>query len=126
MYGCLLLLGVSLLAIFGCWLWSRYWNGDMGPITIGIIFAIVALVSLIGGIVSPIIAKQEMTEFNYTKQMVVETVDRGNNEQNYAVTNTVIEMNKWLADARASKDFYGIFSSYYLLDLSSIDPIIIN
>jgi hypothetical protein len=126
LYGCLLLLIISLLTMLGCWLWNRYWNGDMGPITLGIIFAIVAFISLIAAIVNPIVAKQEVTEFNYTKQMVIETVDKGSNEQNYAVTNTVIEMNKWLADARASKDFYGIFSAYYLLDLDSIDPIIIN
>ena len=77
----------------------------------GIVLVLVLTVILI---VSPILAKQHIREFEYTKEMVIESVSAGTDLQNAAVTSSIIEMNQWLSETKAQRDVLGNWSVYSL------------
>ena len=77
----------------------------------GIVLVLVLTVILI---VSPILAKQHIREFEYTKEMLIESVSAGTDLQNAAVTSSIIEMNQWLSETKAQRDVLGNWSVYSL------------
>lgn len=72
---------------------------------------------------APIEAKQEYLEFENTRIIVQQAYESGTASDNLSITNTVISANKWLAQAKANKQVYGIFSKYYFIDFEKIEPI---
>ena len=96
-------------------------EGSGGGITV---ITIVALIILIGlAITLPLQAKQEYETYISTQEMVEEIYDEDSTLENAGLTNKIIELNNWLTKARASKEVYGNWSMYYLLDLESLDYI---
>lgn len=89
------------------------------------IFGVASVATLIVSIALPIKAKQETAEFIINKEQVEQVVSSGDSWENAMVTNTVIEMNKWLAQAKASKRSFGWFSMYVYEDVESLEPIVI-
>ncbi len=71
----------------------------------------------------PIIAKQEYEEFINTKEIVETLYDENNTLENAGLTSTVIELNNWLASAKASKVTWGNWSMYCYLDLDNLEYI---
>lgn len=96
-------------------------EGSGGFITI---FTGAILVILIGlAIFLPLHAKQEYATYISTQEMVEEIYDEDSTLENAGLTNKIIELNNWLTKARASKEVYGDWSMYYLLDLENLDYI---
>ena len=87
------------------------------------ICGLIALIMLIACLCVPIGVKREIAEFNYNKQFVELAIENGNELENIAITQTVIEQNKWLAEAKADIETYGCFSQYYNSGIENIDPI---
>lgn len=69
----------------------------------------------------PIEKKAELKEFNNAKVMVQEICDNGNIVDSFNAATTAQKYNSWLAKAKASKETYGVFSSYYCLDLENTE-----
>ena len=92
-------------------------------IAITIISAICFIVFLIVSITFPLNAQKEYTEFLEQKALIEETIKSGEEYDNVAINQSIIEANKWLSAAKADKKTYGCFSDYYNIDLESIEPI---
>lgn len=91
------------------------------------VIAAIALVVLIPvSIFVPMEARREVNYFIVQKEYVEMAVNNGEGLENIAITQTIIEQNKWLANAKASKATYGTFSRYYAVDLDSLEPITIR
>ena len=92
-----------------------------------IVAMIVGLGLLVCLLVCPIeycTAKDKYATFIETQELVRVVYDGEYNEYENAGLNTkVVELNKWLAEARASKKNWGICSAYYSFDLDSLDYI---
>jgi hypothetical protein len=78
---------------------------------------------LIPSIFSPIKAKKEYQTYIIQKEFVEEAYSNGTELDNIAMTQTIIEMNDWLINAKVNKKFYGNWSKYYNLDIDSLEPI---
>lgn len=96
----------------------------------GIILVILAVFAVLFFVLStcaaisfPIQAKQRYLEFENTRIILQQAYENGTASDNLAITNTVINANKWLAQAKANKQTYGIFSKYYFIDFEKIEPI---
>lgn len=95
-------------------IWSAVDECAVAPmpiLAIGIALVTVLTIILIA---NPILAKQNIKEFEYTKEMVIESVSAGTDLQNAAVTSSIIEMNQWLSETKAQRDVLGNWSVYSL------------
>jgi RsiW-degrading membrane proteinase PrsW (M82 family) len=68
-------------------------------------------------------SKQECLAFEETKSMLVSSVDNTKNLENAGITSTIVEQNKWLANAKASVREYGVWSFYYNLGVEEMEYI---
>ena len=93
---------------------------------ISILMAIAVMVLIPLSIFEPLSAQREANYFISQKEYVEMAVNNGEGLENIAITQTIIEQNKWLANAKASKATYGNFSRYYNVDLDSLDPITVR
>jgi len=93
---------------------------------ISILMAIVVMTLIPLSIFLPLNAQREANYFISQKEYVEMAVNNGEGLENIAITQTIIEQNKWLANAKASKATYGSFSRYYNVDLDSLDPITVR
>jgi hypothetical protein len=91
-----------------------------------IISGVLTGVSLLIGLINPVVAKKEISEFNIQKEYIQMAVINGNDLENIAITQMIIEQNTWLADAKASLETFGAFSRYYGTDLEDLEPIVIE
>lgn len=98
------------------------WIGWCTAIAAGFI----SFVLLLCSIFCPLTARREANYFMAQKEYVELAVENGKNLENIAITQTIIDQNKWLANAKASKATYGCFSKYHGVDLDSLEPIVIN
>ena len=55
--------------------------------------------------------------------MATEIVVESNDYQSIGIAGKVIEYNMWLADAKASKETWGVWSAYVYEDLDELDYI---
>ena len=91
---------------------------------IGIILLVVAFLIMFFAITIPIGSRQEVAYWKNFVEMVGVTLDSTNNEYETAgIAGKIIEYNSWLTKARTSQEFYGIWSSYYGIDLSQLEYI---
>lgn len=54
-------------------------------------------------------------------QMIEQVIESSGDLENAGISNAIIEYNSWLAEAKTSKARYGIWSSYYYVDISGMD-----
>ena len=87
-------------------------------------FFIIAFVMIFPAIVYPIRAKAEIQEHLENKALIEQVIASGNDYDNIAISQKIIDYNAWLAEAKASKKIYGNFSRFYYEDLESIQPIL--
>lgn len=116
------------IVIWACVYCSRTANFDtLGSVSIFISFlaGIVFVVMLAISIALPLQAKKEYNEFIETQTMVEQVYNGGEytDLENAGLNNAIIEVNKWLTNARASVKQFGNWSMYYALDLDSLDYI---
>ena len=83
------------------------------PLSIGVCFAIAA----------PITAHSEVIKYKEKCEMIQEVVLNGNEYENISITQTIIEQNSWLSEAKADKKMFGIFSMYLFEDIDSLEYI---
>ena len=95
------------------------------PISLAIsgIMLIGFVVSLAVAITNPLAAKKEYSEYIRTYELVEDIYDSNQTIENVGLTNKVIELNQWLASARADKETYGNWSIYYAIDLDNLEYI---
>jgi hypothetical protein len=67
--------------------------------------------------------KKQIEEFKYQKEIIEEAVENGTDLENVSITQTIIEQNSWLAQAKADVDAFGIASFYYGLGVEDLEPI---
>lgn len=107
-----------------------WWWGDIDVELVGIIITVLSgiifLVFTLIAIIFPLNGKREYEAFLENRVIIEEVIDDSNGLENAGINNLIIETNKWLAEAKANKKVYGIFSSYYGLPIEEIEPIKIN
>ena len=104
--------------------YSVCWYGLM--VTCWILHAVIGIATfiiLLCAIFNPMCAKNEYNKFQAQKVIIEQTIENGTDLENISISQTIIEYNNWIASAKASKKTYGIFSSYYYLDLDKLQPI---
>ena len=127
-------IGLAALIVIGAVLWivGCYGNGMSSVYveTVGIFIcvfsALLEIIVFIPTLTLFINAKQKIREFHYIKEYVVEVVTNGDSLENIAISNTIIEKNQWLAEAKASVDSWGVWSHYYFTDVMELEPITIK
>ena len=67
--------------------------------------------------------KKQIEEFKYQKEIIEEAVENGTDLENISITQTIIEQNSWLVQAKADVDAFGIASFYYGLGVEDLEPI---
>ena len=100
-----------------------YSNYDELCLGIGATFAVIFIICLFPAILVPIEAKKRVQSFFEQQQIIEEVIDASEELDNISITQTIIEMNKWLADAKASVKTYGCFSPYWHKGVENLEPI---
>lgn len=93
---------------------------------VSIVAGVASFILLLVSIFVPITARAEVNYFIAQKEYVELAVENGSDLENIAITQTIIEQNTWLSQAKASKCTYGVFSRYYGVDLDVCEPIVIK
>ena len=86
---------------------------------------IVLILSLVSWLV-PFQARKDVAYFEQQKEYVEFAVKNGSVLENFAITQTIIEQNEWLAHAKASIKTHGVFSKYIGTGVEDMEPIIIK
>ena len=68
-------------------------------------------------------AEEEYEQFLATQDVFEQVYVAENELENIKLTETIIEMNHWLVEAKASKKTYGCLSRYYYLNVEDLEPI---
>ena len=91
----------------------KIYAGIYNDYEIGIlIFGLCTLCLLIPLIMAPLEVKKEVNTFKRYQELVEVSYSETETELNFAMNIQVIELNTWLAEARATEETYGIFSFY--------------
>ena len=110
-----------------CDLRNTYDESEYIGWTIVILAGIASFVFLLCSIFVPLTGKREANYFMAQKEYVELAVENGKDLENIAITQTIIDQNRWLANAKASKATYGCFSKYYAVDfLDDLEPIVVE
>lgn len=107
--------------------WYKHWSNSES--LRGTIFAIISLILVIFLLISilvPLYARDEAMYWTEFAPMAQSVIDNADTAQSVAIAGDIIEYNKWLADAKASKKTYGCWSGYYFINLSSLNYITVN
>lgn len=87
------------------------------------VFGVFTTFFLAWSIGTPISVEREYKIFENKREIVEQAYLSGTAFDNISITATIIEANTWLAEVKADKEMFGIWSNYYYLDLEDIDPI---
>lgn len=99
-------------------------DGDLiAPFVIGLILLIAAFILIFVAIFVPIEAAREVVYWSEFAPMVENTMLGSDSLQDIGITEKIVEYNSWLAKARSSQEIYKNFSSYYGIDLSTLEYI---
>ena len=82
-----------------------------------------ALTFAVCGVATLKVAEEEYEQFLATQDVFEQVYVAENELENIKLTETIIEMNHWLVEAKASKKTYGCFSRYYYLNVEDLEPI---
>lgn len=100
------------------------WEGVATPsLVTAVLTGIISLFLLGICIFVPIEAKNEIATFEYQKEFIEVAIEDGNELENIAITQTIIEQNQWLSKAKASLNTYGCFSAYWGQGIEDLEPI---
>lgn len=105
---------------------DRYDDSEYIGWGITIFSGAIAITFLLCSIFCPLAGKREANYFVAQKEYVELAVENGEPLENIAITQTIINQNTWLANAKASKATYGCFSKYYNVNLDDLEPIVID
>ncbi len=113
MLGWLIVLGVSLLVlvIFVIYGVKDDWCAD-APFYLTFTSAVIIFVVLIIIAITPLAINRNIEKYKLMQEVVEVTYSEEDAELNFAMNIKVLEMNSWLAGAKASEETYGIFSFY--------------
>ena len=118
-------IGLAILSVVGivvsnkCWLTN--WADWLMPVSV--ITLIAAILFGSAPIALRFEAKAEIVQFEETREVVMVSAESGTNLENVGITQTVIDCNKWLAEARASVKTYGLWSVYHGLGVEYMEYI---
>lgn len=118
---------VGIVLIYGGTVLNWGWGGvEIVGMIITYLSGVIFIAFTLIAIIIPLNGKIEYEAFLENRAIIEEVIDDSNSLENAGINNIIIETNKWLAEAKASKKVYGIFSSYYRLPIEEIEPIKIN
>lgn len=122
--GVLVLIGIFFWIFGFCYDYGRLDGLGYFGVVVTMIAGIAFITVLLMSIINPICARNEYNTFIET-QVMVEEVYNGEytDYENAGLNNTIIEVNKWLAQAKASVKQWGNWSAYCGLDLNSLEYI---
>ena len=118
-------IGLAILSVVGivvsnkCWLAN--WADWLMPVSVITLIAAILLGS--APIALRFKAKAEIVQFEETREVVMASAESGTNLENVGITQTVIDCNKWLAEAKASAKTFGLWSVYYGLGVEDMEYI---
>jgi hypothetical protein len=95
----------------------------IAPFVIGVILLIAAFILIFVAIFVPMEAAREVVYWSEFAPMVENTMLNSDSLQDIGITEKIVEYNSWLAEARSSQGIYKNFSSYYGIDLSTLEYI---
>lgn len=120
-FGVVFVLSIVALIISSHALWEYDFSDWLTPLSAcAMVISLVIGVALLGVRVG---AKQECLAFEETKSMLISSVNNAENLENAGITSTIVEQNKWLANAKASVREYGVWSFYYNLGVEEMEYI---
>jgi hypothetical protein len=103
-----------------------YFNADVGPLAVLAISGGLGLIFTLMSIFMPISCKWDVAYFKEQKAYVESAVANGTDLENIAITQTIIDANTFLAEAKADLRTWGVFSGYTGTDLEELTPIMIQ
>lgn len=90
---------------------------------IGWLLIIATVILIFVSIFVPMEAAKEVAYWSEFAPMVENTMLNSDSLQDIGITEKIVEYNSWLAEARSSQGIYKNFSSYYGIDLSTLEYI---
>ena len=87
------------------------------------IFILFAITFGAGGFAVVKDAEKDYEQFLATQDVFEQVYVAENELENIKLTETILEMNGWLVNAKANKKTYGWFSRYYYLNVEDLEPI---
>ena len=102
-------------------LWQYDFSDWLTPLSVCVMA--LSLIMGIAALGTRVTAKQKCIAFEETKSMLISSVNNAENLENAGITSTIVEQNKWLANAKASVREYGVWSFYYDLGVEEMEYI---
>lgn len=105
--------------------WLKFSNVslEVPAYIIGWLIIIATIVLIFVAIFVPMEAAREVAYWSEFAPMVENTMLGSDSLQDIGITEKIVEYNSWLAKARSSQEIYKNFSSYYRIDLSTLEYI---
>jgi hypothetical protein len=120
-FGVIVVLSVVALIISSRVLWKYGFADWLTPLSACVLIISLTIVLMLLGV--RVESKRECLAFEETKSMLISSVDNAKNLENAGITSTIVEQNKWLANAKASVREYGVWSCYYNLGVEEMEYI---
>ena len=98
------------------------WFGGLSSLVVCSIVALCIFLPL--SILCPLDAKKEVLKYKKNYEMIQSVMENGTEYDNIAISQTLIEYNTWLSEAKADKEFWGNWSVYVYEDLDSLEYIV--
>lgn len=104
--------------------WDKLWDKEEVFSPLSFIVGLVLFVFLLITIISPIVVRTELFEWEEFAVIAEETLESASETEKYAIASKILEYNEWIADARASQRIWGNWSAYYNVELP--EPILLS
>lgn len=105
----------------------NFWTDSVGVPTIVLIAGcFFGFICLMVSITEPIKCKKEIAYFQQQKTYIQYVIENGTDLENIAISQTLIEQNSWLAEAKAELGMFGAWSKYYGSGLEDLEPIVVE
>lgn len=131
--GCLILFVIfAIIGGVGIFIYRKNYHeykltaGEIIGMSLAMLGCLLGVICLLLSIALPISAKEEYAKFVEAKTLSEQLVNNTSEYTDAGLTGKLLdcEPNEWLRGAKASKYTYGIFSSYYWLDVEDLDYIV--
>lgn len=110
-------------------LYKQKWEKMPNPawmFIVSVVLAFCLLITILIASINTVCTKNEYAEFIETQRLVQEVYNGDYGEyENVGLNNKIIELNQWLAQAKASKKQWGNWSPYCIVDVDSLDYIVL-
>ena len=120
MWGMLIVTGIGIIFLIIGYICANVWYIDWLGITAFVIGTLATCVGVVCAICFPLIAHGKVATYKENYNMVQMVIESGSETNNIAISQTIIEYNSWLSEAKASKKTFGIFSEYCLENLDEL------